>query len=390
MRVLVVDDDEWQLRLLSSQLESIGIRCFLHQSITEHTVKQLQAVDAVFLDLIMPEIDGIDMLKFLADKKVTTPVYFISSAPVLVLESLRDTACKFGLNVRRAIQKPVDLETLKEVKQDIARVMQQTQNSQPTEEQRLKNIISLDMTQALDEWWFSPHYQLQYDVEKGTFCGVECLARMSHPVLGNVSPASFIPELEKAKKINQFTLTFVKDICNNLLHHKTWQKLDYFAINISAMSLTVAFVNRLHNLIRVHISPERCVLEITESVRLTDKFEARLAINKLSLLGYTLSLDDFGTGQSTISQLNELPFNELKIDRQFVHDLGKKKTAEAIVTATIDIAKELDYTVLAEGVETEEQFEILKRYHCNLCQGFYFAKPVPIDELEATMNNFQI
>lgn len=382
MRVLVVDDNKWQLKLLSRQLESIAIAHFLHASITEHTVEQLNNVDAIFLDLVMPDIDGIDLLSFIADKEVTTPVYLFSSAPSLVLESLRDTARKFGLNVRQVLQKPVSLERLKEIKKDINLVMELANSLPQTEKRHLNNAASLDMDLALEEWWFTPHYQLQYDLSCKSYRGVECLARMTHPELGNVSPVSFIPELEKSENIDKFTLRLVQDICSSLLHHKIWEKLDYFALNISAKSLTVAFVNQLHKLISHHVDPHRCVIEITESVRLSDKLEARLAINKLSLLGYTLSLDDFGTGQSTITQLNELPFNELKIDRQFVRGLGKKKTAEAIVTATIDIARELNYKVLAEGIENKEQFEILKSYNCNLYQGFYFAKPVPLNALE--------
>lgn len=388
MRVLLIDDDEWQLKSLENMLEGIEIQCVSYSSVTDEVLNRINSVDAILLDILMPGIDGIEVLKRISEKQSRVPVYLVSGLAPNVLESLKETGCKFGLNIRMIIHKPVTIEALKALKQDLVDVNDRIVNARLTESERLNSIVSLDLEVAMEQWWFLPYFQLQYDAPNNAFTGVECLARLNHPVIGLVSPAVFIEKLEEKDLIDEFTLKFAEQTCITLTQNSLWQSIRHMSLNVSAKNLTISFANALHKIISRYIKPEECVLEITETVRLADKFEARLAINKLAMYGYGLSLDDFGTGQSTISQLNELPFSELKVDRQFVSDIGQKKTAEAIITATVEIAKELDYRLLAEGVENGAHFAYLQNSGCRYFQGYYFSRPVPAEELEKQQQAF--
>ncbi|MDD3468133.1 MAG: bifunctional diguanylate cyclase/phosphodiesterase, partial [Campylobacterales bacterium] len=228
------------------------------------------------------------------------------------------------------------------------------------------------------------HYQTQVD-DSGFIVGVEALARWIDKDLGFVSPAVFIPLAEENGLIVQLGEWVIKEAVKLL---KSWEQDEIkrnwrVSINISSKQFERRdFTNILYATILEHkAQPDNLRLEITESLLFKNTGEALAKINHLKELGITLSIDDFGTGYSSLSYLKQLPIDELKIDRSFINDLTKDQNDVIIVQTIISIGRKFGLEVIAEGVETKEQLEMLLAMGCKNFQGYFFSKPVRASEL---------
>ncbi len=228
------------------------------------------------------------------------------------------------------------------------------------------------------------YYQMQVDADE-TPIGVEALLRWNHPERGLISPAEFIPLAEENGYIVPIGLWVLETACMQL---KQWEGGGFerikLSVNVSAKQFKQSdFVDRVASVLHLSsIHPSRLVLELTESVVLDDVREAIFKMRALKELGVGLSMDDFGTGYSSLSYLQRLPLDELKIDQSFVRDLIGNVENESIVKTIIVLAQELKMKIVAEGVETREQFELLKARGCGCFQGYLFSKPVPLADFE--------
>jgi two-component system CheB/CheR fusion protein len=232
---------------------------------------------------------------------------------------------------------------------------------------------------AIDSDHFSVHYQPQIDIRTGKIVGAEALLRWQSPQLGNVSPASFIPIAEACGLIGK-----IGDIVfDKVLHQiKAW-KLEGFdvptiSINVSAHQLKGdAFLSgiakRLEN---IEVKSSHICLEITESVLLNDINSVQKSLKSLEEMGIGISIDDFGTGYSSLAYLKKLPLHELKIDKSFIDGIGINSDDCAIAKAIIQMSQALGFHTVAEGVETQEQLDVLKMLGCDIVQGYFFHKPL--------------
>jgi len=211
---------------------------------------------------------------------------------------------------------------------------------------------------------------------------VEALVRWDHPSRGVVPPADFVPLAEETGLIIPIGAWVLERACKDLGPHEL-----AVSVNLSGRQLAqrdlIPSVRR--TLEATGLPPERLCLEITESVLIDDTDAAHAALTALRDLGVRLSIDDFGTGWSSLSYLKRFPFDELKIDQSFVNGLGATGSDEAIVAATIDMAHALGLVVAAEGVEIEDQLAVLTRLGCDRAQGFHIARPAPIEQLTARL-----
>ncbi|MEA5446228.1 EAL domain-containing protein [Gammaproteobacteria bacterium AB-CW1] len=229
------------------------------------------------------------------------------------------------------------------------------------------------------------HYQPQVDAISGRILGVEALARWQDPEHGNVSPGDFIPLAEETGLIVPLGKWVLEEACR---HAHLWQaRTDedfYISVNLSVGQFdTGQLVEDVRTTLEEHqVAPERLVLEITESLVMNDPEHHIALLRELKALGLRLALDDFGTGYSSLSYLRQLPIDILKLDRQFVRNVASSKEEAAIARATITMAAEIGLTVVAEGVETQEQLRWLLQQDCHLVQGFFFSKPLSDEELE--------
>ncbi|MCQ8104243.1 EAL domain-containing protein [Methylomonas sp. SURF-2] len=245
-----------------------------------------------------------------------------------------------------------------------------------------------DLRKALAQRQLQLYYQIQYDNRDRPF-GAEALLRWTHPERGMISPAQFIPIAEETGLILDIGLWVVETACRQL---EAWRNSErtrnlILAINVSAHQFMMPdFVESIANIVRTHaIVPESLKLELTESVILHDIDDVVNKMLALRALGVRLSLDDFGTGYSSLSYLKRLPIDQVKIDQSFVRDIATDANDAMMVKNIIDIALNFQLNVIAEGVETEQQFQFLKQNGCMAYQGYFFGKPLPIDEFEAQL-----
>ena len=250
----------------------------------------------------------------------------------------------------------------------------------------LQEQLSLqqDLRHALERGELQLHYQPKIDARLGRLQGVEALLRWHHPTRGMVGPNVFIPIAERFGLINGLGNWVIEESCRQM---RVWADEGLsmnVAINLSVHQLrTEELVPRIESaLARYQVMPSQLLCEITESVAMEDIESTQRAFEALSRIGVYLSIDDFGTGYSSLSYLRQLPARQLKIDRSFVADIEVRPDARAIVSAVIQLAHQLGLRVVAEGVETEGQRDILLVLQCDELQGYLLARPMAVEALD--------
>jgi len=242
---------------------------------------------------------------------------------------------------------------------------------------------------ALERSELMLHYQPVVELEGVTTVGVEALVRWQHPAQGLVSPYRFIPVAEESGLIIPIGAWVLEEACHQL---QDWQHPGQsgphgsMEVNLSARQIDDPRIVRTVEQIldRTGLAPEHLTLEITESALMKNAASALAVLSALKELGVELAIDDFGTGYSSLTYLQRFPLDILKVDRSFVEELGVSVEGEEIVSAVINLAHALGLKVVAEGVETALQLEVLQSFECDLAQGFLFSKPLPATEIEAS------
>jgi diguanylate cyclase (GGDEF)-like protein len=243
---------------------------------------------------------------------------------------------------------------------------------------------------ALDRDEFILHFQPKVSLTDGSISGLEALLRWNHPELGLVSPADFIPMLEDTGLIIPVGEWVIRKVCETL---KGWEDNNLgvvpIAINLSARQLQVKGLAKIvrHILEEYGINPALLEFELTESVLMIEPESAVEILREIKSYGIGLSVDDFGTGYSSLAYLKRFPIDTLKIDRMFIKDITSNHEDAAITRAVIVLAHELDLNVIAEGVETFDQLELLVKHGCDQIQGYLFSKPVTSDECAAMIKS---
>jgi diguanylate cyclase (GGDEF)-like protein/PAS domain S-box-containing protein len=242
------------------------------------------------------------------------------------------------------------------------------------------NKLMNDLQKGLDLNQFHLVYQPKVVLASPGLCGIETLIRWEHPQFGNISPIEFIPLAEKSGAINRIGLWVLERAIQDIL---SLQVTCMLSVNISPRQLLQEdFVEVIEGILKKYnYPPERLNLEITESVAVFDMEKTISILTHLQSKGILTSLDDFGTGYSSLSYLTKLPINYLKIDQSFVRDIERDDAKRTIIKAIIEIARNLGMKVIAEGIETKEQAELLKAYKCDMGQGYYFSKPLNLHAL---------
>jgi diguanylate cyclase (GGDEF)-like protein len=240
-----------------------------------------------------------------------------------------------------------------------------------------------DLRRAIEHNELELHFQPKVHAPSGQITGAEALMRWRHPTRGMVGPNTFIPLAERFGLINAMGNWLIDEVCRQVSAWRTEGLRMRVSINLSVHQLRQAdLVDRIRtSLKRHHVDPSLLTCEITESTAMDDTRITLQVIERLSAMGVRLSIDDFGTGYSSLSYLRQLAAAELKIDRSFVLDLATSADARAIVDAVVKLAQALGLKVVAEGVETEQQQEILRELGCNELQGYLFAKPMSAQAL---------
>ncbi len=251
---------------------------------------------------------------------------------------------------------------------------------------RLKLLT--EVSGALERGEFILQYQPQIELQSGRITGVEALVRWHHPEHGVLAPAEFIPPIEQTALIRPLTLALIDQALGQLV---TWRDLGIdiqMSVNLSARNLLdTQLPQRIAEILERHrVAPDVLIVEVTESAAMTDPHRAVVVLAALRATGIGVSVDDFGTGNASIEYLAKLPATEIKIDRSFITDILEDLRAEAIVRSTIDLARNLGLTVVAEGIETEAVLNHLIGLGCDTGQGYLISRPQPAEQLTSTLS----
>lgn len=247
-----------------------------------------------------------------------------------------------------------------------------------------KMELEMALRKAISNKELELYYQPQIDITTGSIYGVEALLRWKHPVYGYLSPDEFIPIAEETNlmlSIGEWVIT------QAFMQKKQWKangkKNIKLAINISARQFQyIDFLPFLQNEVqRLQINTANIELEITESI-MQNIEKAKIELENIKKLGFQISIDDFGKGYSSLSYLKSLPIDTIKIDKSFIDDIKHPKHKGSLAKVIIDMGHNMNFVVIAEGVETKEQVEFLQNHECEIVQGYYYSKPLPPDELE--------
>jgi EAL domain-containing protein (putative c-di-GMP-specific phosphodiesterase class I) len=250
--------------------------------------------------------------------------------------------------------------------------------------------LETDLRNALERQEFRNFYQPIVSLDSGRIAGFEALLRWQHPTRGLVQPLDFIPVAEETGMIHELGWWNLQKACRQLSDWNKCRNGDVpltMSVNLSVKQfLQPELVTKIEELLReIGLPPETLKLEITESTVMTDPNAAVEMLSQIKALGVQLSIDDFGTGYSSLSYLHRFPLDTLKIDRSFTKSIGEEGDSMEIVRTILPMASSLHLNVIAEGVESAEQLQILRKLRCEFAQGYYFCKPVPADEAEALL-----
>lgn len=256
-----------------------------------------------------------------------------------------------------------------------------------------RNTLEYELRQALENNEIRIHYQPKIDTSTMRVWGFEALVRWTHPSQGDISPFEFIPIAEEAGLIREIGLHVFRQASLQL---QAWHAQGYtslhMAVNVSAREFQLSdYPIEIAKILNdLDIDPQYIELELTESIVMDNPHKMNLMLDVIKSLGLSLSIDDFGTGYSSLSYLQRLPVDVLKVDQSFVRDIEDNPHSASIAKAIVSMAHSLGLTVVAEGVETQAQLDFFKQLRCELIQGYFFSKPLPLQQAEAYLHQHAI
>lgn len=381
VRILVLDDDPFMLKLLGCMLEKQGYTTFATCDRGHAALKSFDSPnsppDLILLDLNMPEMDGVEFVRHLVGQNYIGSLILVSGEDERMLQAARKLVQAHNIPVLGHLQKPVQPERL-------SALLEKWAPPSIGSPRAAKKVYGADEVRtAINNSELVNYYQPKVAVATGKVVGVETLVRWRHPADGMVFPDQFIGVAEAHGLIDELTRVV---LTGALAQAKAWQEAGLalrVAINVSMDNLaSLDFPDFVCGLAaRAGVSSKDVVLEVTES-RLMQDLRAPLEIlTRLRLKRFRLSIDDFGTGHSSLAQLRDIPFGELKIDKSFVHGAWANDTLRAMFGSSLGLAEQLDMEVVAEGVEDRADWDFVRRTGCEMAQGYFIARPMPAADL---------
>jgi PAS domain S-box-containing protein len=379
-KILVIDDDHDIGELVSAAAETMGCQCTVTTQAATFLEKLTPDTTLILLDLMMPGMDGIELLRLLAERNCKADIVLISSVGKRTIESAGQLGEILGLSIVGHLQKPFPMAELKKLLQRLPGF-----DAPPIVHSSPRALILKDELQlAVDNDEFVVYYQPQIDIATDHIFGVEALVRWQHPKHGLIFPDLFIGLME------QFGLI---DELGWIVANQGMRDIGKFAdgdggavalsLNVSANSLgDLNFPDTLVSIALKHgVSPADLTIEITESGLIKELSKTLDILTRLRMKQVKLSIDDFGTGYAMLQQIKNIPATELKIDRSFIREMISKPRDLIMVQRTIEMAHDLGMHVIAEGVETQEQLDILRSNGCDMAQGYLFSRPIPAKDM---------
>lgn len=381
IHILVLDDEPFMLKLLARLLTNMGFTdvatCDNGRTALERVDDATHAPQLILCDLNMPGMDGIEFVRKLVEHGYAGSLILVSGEDERTLQSARTLVQAHHIEVLGSLQKPVLPQALFQL---VERWVPPAQVAQHLQD---KGYGAERLAQAIQSGELVNYYQPKVSVATGEVMGVETLVRWRHPQDGMVFPDQFIGLAETHGLIDDLTQAV---LAQALRDSAAWTRQDLkikVAINVSMANLTaLEFPEQITSAaVAAGVAPQSIVLEVTESQLMKDLRAPLEILTRLRLRRFRLSIDDFGTGHSSLAQLRDVPFDQLKIDQSFVHGAHHNETLRAIFFASLGLAKELNMEVVAEGVEDAADWNFLQRTGCDLAQGYFIARPMQADHV---------
>lgn len=382
IKILVVDDEPFLLNLHARILNNLG---YTSVKTYDSAFQALEAFDIssvppdlILMDLNMPEMDGVEFMRSLVKCDYSGSIILVSGEDERILQSAEKLVQAHQLTVLGHLRKPVKPETLS------ALLAKWKPVSHRDSLAAKKTYTAEEIRAAIANGELVNYYQPKVSLLTGHVVGVETLVRWKHPVDGLIFPDQFISVAEENGLICGLTRTVIAAAMG---HTRAWQYETGLALQV-AVNVSMDDLNSLDFADYVSsaadtagVPSKNVTLEVTESRLMQDRRVPLEVLTRLRLKRFRISIDDFGTGHSSLAQLRDMPFDELKIDRGFVHRAWTDETVAAIFETSVLLATQLDMQIVTEGVEDRADWDYVRRARCHVAQGYFIAKPMPAEAL---------
>lgn len=392
LRLLVLDDDP----MIGQTIESIAKSAGFESRVTTRPEEFFETLESwspshIALDLVMPDMDGVEVLVELARRESRARIVITSGVGSRVLDAAARSAAEHGLPIAGVVPKPFSPRELREI---LLRDSDTVPEADPGKRAAFiggasSEITETEFEQALEREEFKLVYQPKVHCAGGELAGFEALVRWESPERGLISPAMFIPLAESSGLIGELTRQVIasaitwfsegvqKSIGEDKRSRSLLEQMT-LSINLSARSLAdTEFIDLVrHSCKDAGIDPRRVVFELTETSAMEDPVTSLDLLTRLRMKGFQLSIDDFGTGFSSMLQLVRLPFSEIKIDKSFVMTAAQSEESRAVIRSVVELGHSLGLRTTAEGVEDQDTMEYLKEIGCDLAQGYLISRPL--------------
>jgi EAL domain-containing protein (putative c-di-GMP-specific phosphodiesterase class I)/ActR/RegA family two-component response regulator len=375
MRALLIEDNDFQRNVARKTLERVGIIQISEASNGADALAQLtaspNAIDIVFLDLHLPGVDGIAFLRQLGEVRKDLAVVIVSGLEPALLTTVDMMAKAHQINLMGIIEKPITTQKL-------SNILSRPRTASARDSSAPSRFTAAEVAQAFASGQMTLHFQPIVHVKTQHVAGAEALTRWQHPIHGLIPAAEFMDLIEAAQCGHALGKLAVETGLDFL---QSWQKA---GLNIKlSINLSLAFlestdaVSILVDAARARkIGHQHVVIEVTEGIAATDLVPMLENLARLRMLGFALSIDDYGTGYATVQQLARIPFTQLKIDKSFVQAATSRQNMRIILESCVDLARRLELDAVAEGVEREEEWALLRALGCDYAQGYFLARPM--------------
>lgn len=390
LRVLLVDDDWFVLDIVESMLRELGLFNIVR---AQDGAEALGAIDIMaeppqllICDLNMPGMDGIQFFRHLAERWFEGGVILSSGSDMRLLKTVESLLIAHNLRFLGTLQKPIEEASL-------LNTILKLGVPEPAKEQEglLQMLLPEEIEAGLQAGQLEVFVQPKVDIADRHVVGAECLARWRHPQRGLLQPDTFISVAEEFGLIDRLTLA----VFHQAMHYLgAWAQLGHdlkLSVNVSMDSLMrLDLPEQLGGIAHeAGVAPQRVILEMTESRLMSHLATSLEVITRLRLKGFGLSIDDFGTGYSSMEKLKLLPFTELKIDRAFVFGAAEDAAARGILELSVQTGKALGMRIIAEGAETQQDWDLVAAVGCDEVQGYVVARPMPAELFIAWKNRWE-
>lgn len=388
---LVVDDDADQRFLLAASLAKMGMTKVAEAGSGREALEKLGrdggGYDILISDLQMPEIDGMELVRQIGQRRLPVSVILVTALAGDVLQSAAMMTEAYGVAILGTLEKPATKDKLfpllaRRQARAAARAPRAAPGYVPTTDEVLHGFAGAQ---------FEPFFQPVLELATGRIAGAEALARWRHPIHGVLGPEVFLPPLVRAGLLDELSWIM---LALSAMEARRWQVAGFdmtVSVNVSAMSLAdPGYAESVTEIVTAHgLEPSRMILELTETEAILNAGAALENVTRLRIKGFGLAVDDYGVGYSSMQELSRMPFTEIKVDRTFVKAAVADSRPRLMIEQIVSIARKLGLKIVAEGVETRAEREMLAGIGCDMIQGHFVAKALEGTEFLSWMREFR-